>query len=273
MLGKLIKYDWKRMWKIPVLLIILLNCAAITAGQTFRWHFFDNEFTILTATSGLIMFLFVCGIMGSSLGIFIYLAVSFYKSTYSDEGYLLHTLPVTPREILFSKIIVMSILQFMIGLGICLSLIILFITTSNNLGLTFEEIQDAFMLMRRDLEPLFRSGIPSFTSFIVLFILLIIISIIYSGTYIVSSVTLGQLARKHKIGASILAAILINIAVSSIVSFVQLPVIGLGWNIDESNIIQYFFLYLALITLCQAIITIILYIISEYVMTKKLNLE
>ena len=273
MLDKLIKHDWKRMWKIPVLLIILLNVSAFAAGSTFSWNLWDSEIEILNVLAGLIMIIFVCGIMGASLGIYIYLAVSFYKSTYSDEGYLLHTLPVTPREILFSKIIVMSVLQLLVGMGIVLSFFIMIISSTTHLGLAAEEVQYIYDTVVNSLNYVFTDSTPSLSACIILWILLCLVSMIYSGVYIVSSVSLGQLAKKHRIGASILAAVVINICVSTIFSFLQLPVIGFGWQLNESNLLQYIFLYLTFITIGQVVVTILLYIISEYIMTKKLNLE
>ena len=44
----------------------------------------------------------------------IYIAVRFYKNLYTDEGYLMHTLPVTPRQLLVSKLTVGSLWSFLV---------------------------------------------------------------------------------------------------------------------------------------------------------------
>ena len=280
MLGKLIKYDWQRMWKVPVTLIVILNLVSLLAGGFFSgamWETaFNTGYPILNTIAFLIMFIFIAGIVGASLGVFLYLAVSFYKSTYSDEGYLLHTLPVTPREILISKILVMSFLQLIVSAGIFLSILLLIFTAGRNLGITMADIISGFQDVRSELNYVFSNSSPSLTAFLLILVLSFIVSNFYSGTYIIASVSLGQLAKKHRIASSILAAVIINIGVSFVTSLAQLPVfstLGKTLGKEEVYLLPYYFLYLVFITVIQTVITVVLYVISEYIMTRKLNLE
>ena len=60
-----------------------------------------------------------------SLGITIYLAVHFYKTMYTDEGYLTHTLPVGGRELLWSKLIPMAAWSLLTMLVVVLAAVVL----------------------------------------------------------------------------------------------------------------------------------------------------
>ena len=67
----------------------------------FVTHFLQTYFLILglTATFGII--LLTCAAFTTA----IIIAVRFYKNTYSDEGYLTHTLPVKRGTLLLAKVI------------------------------------------------------------------------------------------------------------------------------------------------------------------------
>ena len=113
MLGKLIRHEWRSMWRIPTLLIAGLFAAAVLSGVTSGSSVFryvsggtaENE--ILQILNAILVVTFFLMLAACSMGIFLYLSVHFYRKMYSDEGYLTHTLPVTVHQILISKIIVM----------------------------------------------------------------------------------------------------------------------------------------------------------------------
>lgn len=101
MLGKLLKYDLKYIYKV-----LGIYYAIVIAGVLiFLATDFENP-------SGIVEFihLFVGGAsFGLSIGLFVNAItrswVRFQKNFYGDEAYLTHTLPVTKRELLLSKTI------------------------------------------------------------------------------------------------------------------------------------------------------------------------
>lgn len=273
MLGKLIKHEWIRMWKVPTLLLVVINVMAIIAGMTTSTKVWGIGAITDNFLRDLIMVLFIAGIIGVAFGAYIYFAVNFYKSTYSDEGYLLHTLPVTPRQILISKILLIGIWQTIVTIGVALALIIWLVVGGSNLGLNWEELIVGIGGLKTELETVFIQPYPSFKAVVFLMIVQTIVSIIYTGTFMACSITLGQLAKKHRIGAAIGAGVAISVIVSSIVSICQLPFITEEIVNSMGIQIQNFFLSILVGTIVYAVAIVLLYLISEYILTKKLNLE
>lgn len=104
MLGKLLKYDWKYSWR----LLGLLNGALLVfsllgqLGSPVLWHGSRMLSGILTV---LYAFIYVLLFSGSLIATQIILVVRYYRNFYMDEGYLLHTLPVTTSEKIWAKFI------------------------------------------------------------------------------------------------------------------------------------------------------------------------
>lgn len=73
MLGKLLKHEWKAVWKIPVLLIGILLAAAVMAGFTFHLPIWDSEWVGLPLSGVMMIITFYVAIIGVSLGITIIL--------------------------------------------------------------------------------------------------------------------------------------------------------------------------------------------------------
>ena len=102
MLGKLIKYDFKNIFKfisvfyiITLVLSILTRIFINTASPFF-------VFLIGRILSGATISLFANIIINCLMGLWIR---SFARGLYGDESYLTHTLPVTKNQIYLSKII------------------------------------------------------------------------------------------------------------------------------------------------------------------------
>ena len=133
MLTKLLEHEWKSNWKVPTILIGILLLLALLTGSTFVVPVWEDNMLALGMLIVFIWMTFYLGMFGVSLGISIYLAVRFYKSMYTDEGYLTHTLPVTARQLLLAKGIHMAIwnclttLAIVVSFMICGGMILLFL--------------------------------------------------------------------------------------------------------------------------------------------------
>ena len=99
MLGKLIKYDLKAVSWLLIPLHILLIAASIlarfiiTSGAYLRT---PNAILIMEVAGYVILFVIVTYVTAFMI------VYRFYKNLFSDEGYLTHTLPVTPGQHLLS---------------------------------------------------------------------------------------------------------------------------------------------------------------------------
>ena len=118
MLGKLLKYDFKWIYKLIIVFYIL----AITFSVIGR-AFSTIENSLVFEIVSQIAFGTAISMMASSLiNTLMRLWVRFIRNIYKDESYLTHTLPVKKQQIFNSKVItgVVSIFTAMLVIIICL---------------------------------------------------------------------------------------------------------------------------------------------------------
>lgn len=271
MLGKLLKYEFRSTWKVQVLLIGILLAAAVLAGLSFLLPIWDTGWIGLPFSAILLVLLFYFAIIAASIGSTIYLAVRFYKSMYTDEGYLTNTLPVTARELLLAKTISMSLWRLVLTLA-TLGSIFLFITMmliggnggTNILwevGEQLHVLQDAFGM----------SG-----AFIRIALLLTVVSAFSSSIVMIVSFAIGQLAKSHRILGAIGAYFGINAALSFVSTICTLPVmfrLMADGSLNRMNIFSIYRLIFVSLIVAELVIGIALYFVSEYLVGKKLDLE
>ena len=108
MLGKLIKYEWKGLrFPLMIMMIVLAGTMILTCGVILTINPKLDETLAWYSVMALMLsiFLYYFGIIGCTLGTTLIVVVRFYKTCYTDQGYLTHTLPVTPHQLLNSKIL------------------------------------------------------------------------------------------------------------------------------------------------------------------------
>lgn len=107
MLKKLFKYDvrsiWRYFWLIAVAVIGLSVTAAFMLHHSFTLDPLDEFEGAVYTVEMLGIVLSMVAIIGSAVVTEVLLFIRFYKNLYSDEGYLTFTLPVTRKQLLFSK--------------------------------------------------------------------------------------------------------------------------------------------------------------------------
>ena len=109
MLTKLLKYDFKSIFKslAPIYLIAIL-----LAFLTRIFNIAADKVSLLEYPAGFVSGLTVIVIIGIPFITFILGIAKYYTNMVKDEGYLTHTLPVRTTSILFSKIIIGSLIIF-----------------------------------------------------------------------------------------------------------------------------------------------------------------
>jgi len=273
MLGKLLKHEWKAVWKIPAILILILFSVSVLAGLTFAAPIWESDVTGLEILALLMWLLFYFAIIGVNLGITLYLAIHFYKSMFTDEGYLTHTLPVTSHELLFSKIIpimawmAISIIGIIVSVGIFGNMAIMFLKPENvSIAKIYGDIMEGFTEFSI-LEQV------EWIKFLASLFLLGISGIINSTMMIVGSVSIGQLVSKHKVLGSIGAYFAINTVIQMISGFIVMPLMMFninGRNSSVFNILTPSYFGMGIMAL---IVSVGLYFLSEYLIRRKLNLD
>lgn len=100
MLSKLLKYEFKATGRIYGGLYLAILAAAALLGAFFRFPALVSDFPIAVVT---IVYLMLCVAIAVITALTI--IQRFTRNLLGREGYLMHTLPVTPAQLILSKLI------------------------------------------------------------------------------------------------------------------------------------------------------------------------
>lgn len=274
MLGKLIKYDLKSTSRLLVLIHVFLVILSVL-GRVFitgRITFDTEEVDQFLLTLALLLYIILFA--GASFATYIVIAVRFYKNLFSDEGYLTNTLPVRKSTLLFTKTLS----------GTIWALIdILLISLCSYLLFAIPAITDAIAPHWDEFLALLGfQGRQDFTLFMVYLAVSAVIGAFSGVVMIEASVVLGQLFNGHKI----LGAVVSYFVLTTILSVISTVVLSIQGVLNRSYLIQDpaydvsgfdFASYIRDIinsSVCMCIVvTLILYLMSYFIMRKKINLS
>ena len=211
----------------------------------------------------------------------------FYKSMISQEGYLMHTLPVKPWQHIVSKL---SMAIIWTAIAIVVVIASLFIIGGIS-GLLTEILADAdFSLLINEMEYIFGEGMLD---------ALIICSIVQGIRLILqmyAAMAIGGSSTKNKVAYSFLAFVVITVIVSVIASLVSMICMTgmfvtsgefasfmLGSAMDATTVIDagiagsgfdtLFGGMVAVQLVMDGIFAVVFFLLTNYFLTKRLNLE
>lgn len=269
MLGKLIKYDMKALNRF----LIIMHAFLLLTAFLVRW-FITGQITLNNLEDGTLLGLAVLVysllITGISYGTLILIAVRFYKNLFSDEGYLSHTLPVTSAQHLLSKTISGSIWAFIDSVLIFTALGLM--TFTPELCRMYQENKSMFW----HFFGFSSKDTSSLRTLLLLLIILTVVGAVANVILIYSSIALGQLFSSHRV----LGAVVVYFALTTVlamISFVvmaifgasSVPLSGAAQPPDLSALLMKTFQISCILSLIS---TVILYIITSYILKKKVNL-
>jgi hypothetical protein len=269
MLGKLLKYDLKSIIKIfiPVWLTLLL-IAAIK-----RLAGFVESDSVWGSLSNVIpMVVFVLLTIAMFVITIVFIVQRFYNGLLKDEGYLMFTIPAKPWQLIASKGLSAIIMIFASGIVCILSILIIYI--NGDMLAEMEEISGYIQLSGPQLLGIGAAYIGS-----------LLLGMVQTTFHIYLSIAIGHLFSKYRIAMSITAFICINIVMSVISNIINittgytsnlaLSLTGLVYDFGEQIQSVYSSAIDALTTsmLMNLAITIVFFIITERILSRKLNLE
>ena len=288
MLGKLFKHEWKSTWKVGGMMMLGLVLVSLFGWLSFQapmWQSMKNDsyysgFSMWDLFSIATLIMYVIMLIGLSYGIFIYMGVRFYKTMYTDEGYLTHTLPVSKHQILVSKILNSGLWYVLMDLGVILSVFILVFSMIGaffpegygwaDLWREIESDMDFVDEMFRDIFGMSMNGYFWMTS------VMSLISPFCTVTILFGAISIGQLFTKHRVLMAIVSYVgilIINSMVSSLVqSFVSVSQMT-RYITDDAMAGGYMNMTMWLSALLSLVEAAILYFVSYHVTSKKLNME
>lgn len=250
---------------LPVNLIVLA-----IAIMTRIVLFFENDSIIYSLVSGSSIFMFVVGIIACIFMTFIVAIVRFYKNLFTAEGYLMFTLPVTPNQHIFVKLLTAMLFEVMAVVTITLS----FVTVTS--GELLVELLKAFGYLLKDV---FSSAHA------LLYVIEFLIGILLAGAYAYllwyACISLGQRSRKNRIFMAILAyfGYYMITQIVSTVGMVMIMILGEAGILESfANFFvehPYASVHIVLIVydLFMAAISTLFFFIVRNTMKNKLNLE
>ena len=287
------KYEWKNIWKagtlmlLGMLVVTVIGCVVLRMPGGLVTEIADGNnmnatqswFVLSSFVATLIM------LLASTWGMLIFLGIRFYRSMYTDEGYLSHTLPVTANQLFLSKVLVSGVWYLFITIGIGISVVALIVSLMTGLlnigelssvltqynGNIWEFMADAFYELGRTYEE--EMGI-NLSHYVITLLLTYVAGPFITMVTLFGALTIGQLSSKHKGFMGILAYAGLTILSSIIGSTVQ-SAFMFGTNVMSSSggfsVTTNMAYDINVIT--SLLIAAIMYGVSYYIMNRKLNLD
>lgn len=274
MLGKLIKHEFKAVTNIMLLIngcTLLLSLVGCLTFVSPLWELEHDYIPIMAACSVVVYYIAIIAI---SFGCLIYLTLRFYKNMYTDEGYLMHTLPVTPRQLILSKGITALFWLLITSIMICFSVVSILLSAFLKF-MDRDELLDAFSQLPEHFMEAYGMGMVQWMFWMGI---VCVISSISALLMIYASISLGQLFSKHKVIASVGCYILLIVLNQVVSMIIMLPsstsLINMAsYELSNGGMRSYFYYIWISTTALSLVSGVVYYFITEYVMTKKLNLE
>ncbi len=271
MLGKLIKYEFKHTSKTMFTTFVVLAFATLMGSialyQVDRGA--GDKGTFLEIISAAMLVLYFIAIIGIYCVDFIYLCYHYHKTMYSSQGYLTHTLPVSPTAVFNVKILTAFI--WMLASTALSTLSVLILLQAGSGGEFFRAFAEfAWDDFTRTVKDLF--GISA-GHLIFICILTTLLSILWYIMWVAASMAIGQLFQGSRMGFGILAGFCIYM-INQIAGTAYMAVFSYPLNdLLNGNLKPFMNHVIGGSIGISAVLLVILYVICIYINKKRLNLE
>ena len=288
MLGKLFKHEWKCTWKVGCMMLLGLVLVSFFGWFSFQapmWRAIADSdhysgLSIWDFFSFGTLFVYIIMLVGLNYGIIIYMGVRFYKTMYTDEGYLTHTLPVSKHQILLSKILNSGLWVVLMMIGIGLSVVVLmlsmvgaFMPAGYTWADVWKELEPEIGYMNETFRDIFGMSVSGYFG---MMLLLSLLSSFCSIIILFGAISIGQLFTKHRVLMAIVSYVGIMVVVNIISSTVQ-SVFSISQmaRVTSINVLtgNYMNMTVWLSMAISIVEAVLLYFVSYYVTSKKLNME
>jgi len=290
MLKKLFIHEWRAFWKVPAVVCIFLVVYATLGSLTFHTPLWSTDNRLVQTLLIFGSITYFVALFAPAIVLVLYTALRFYRNMYTDEGYLMHTLPVKKYELILSKAFVACIWTFIttIAMFLGITIMVTFLTTSIEFGvdITWHDVQELFRMLAEEAFPNLRKlfGIPLWLVCL-MFIGYFILSSIYSVMMIYGSVSIGHLWKKHPVAGSILSYLGFYMVMNFIATILSINkmtdlmlrgtfVVEYAAPLDTiRDVRSYIYTTLGHGTILSVIGIILFFAITSGVMNRKLNLD
>lgn len=268
MLKKLLKYEFKATstYLLPIYAIVV--SISIFARILSFIPVFQESLILFTQlfNVGHILSLIACGALTM-----IFLVLRFYNNLITDEGYLMHTLPVNTDQLIISKLLT-SFVWIISTLMVILGSIAIAYATPERMKYIFDELYEGILYM-------FEYSPASSVLFFIITFLIVIFGAAQTILMVYLSISCGQLFGNHRVIGSFASYAAIN-TVTSIISTVVMALVSSLQSFDN---IDQFLNQMSLESVVWAYLIIslifvlfwgsVFYLGTRYLLKNKLNLE
>lgn len=277
MLGKLIKQEWRSTWKIPTLLIGILFLATILLSLSVGVPAWKLERVETSYTALLLILLCYAVWIGCTWGVILYLTIRYYKSMYTDEGYLTHTLPVTTNQLLVSKALNFWIWNLLttaaITISVCAFVAVVSVLESGDLSFVVEII-DGFKELCHAINSS-AYALP-WQFFLISLLVCMVVTSLSGVLMIIGSVNIGQLWARHRVAGAVLVYIgiylvqqfVLQILISNVMfAYMIRGIQTTSAAVTTVNKMAW------IVTVDSILFAVALYIASYFILKKRVNVE
>jgi len=264
MLGKLFRHDMKALSRYLIMIHLVVFAAALIGRLTLTGH--QGIWDVPNVAFVLYILAFILLLMAASFGTYVIIGVYFYRSLYSRQGYLTWTLPATSGQLLVAKTLTGFIWSLASFIMLIISGLLFFLPP----GVSWSEIAASFKT---------ELGL-SFSAFWLALLFLSILSCFCGIISIYASITIGQLFSGHRVIAAVMIYAGINIILQIISGMIPFVTSNSYTQIftntlNESGISSFgseLMNMIMVLSLASLIEGVVFYLITHYIMQKKINI-
>lgn len=272
MLRKLIKYEFKSTYRTFLIVYAVMASLCVLTGALDR----------VNANGALEKLLPLWAILAFLTSLFFFATViittvlnvnRFYKGVFSDEGYLLHTLPVRPWQIITAKLIPAVVWTIATVIVMGASLMLMVFCSSVFLGVNWGgSFSEFFQALWELLQHLDLSDILDLLSVP----LMLLIALVSTVLQVYASLSIGHLFSRRRLAWSVAVWFVLGAVESISTNLLSWLADSLGWN--DSSLLEILFSHgigpsFVMIMVYNLIWCALFWAITQWVLSRKLNLE
>lgn len=278
MLGKLFKYEFKNTSKLMLTIYGIFVVATIIASFSFSTDAMQNNIDDYPPIIQLLAFgsimLYFLSMFALFIVTYVYVCVHFYKTMYSDQGYLTHTLPVNPMT-LFNVKLTTSWVWMMGSMGLLFLSLFAIMAGATRGEIIWANRHVQWEVVQTQFETVFGMSVGGFT---VLMIVLMAFSCVSYLLMVYASISIGQLFNQHKIVWAIVAGMVIYFVEQTIGSIILLFTGGSYFNtFMYEDVVTFYDLMVAPPMIANWVVSILFtvafYIVCVVIQKKHINLD
>ena len=264
MFGKLLKYDFRSMFK--QFAFIWPAALALALVNHFTVNGLDSSSGAEETAAGISMLVYVAILMAMFIVALVFTIQRFYKGLLGDEGYLMHTLPVRPWQLIGSKLLCAVITTFLSVIVAMASVLVIMPWDREMLGELFRGLEYVFTHWNNQAT----HGVIGLLEFC----LMMMVSFATGYLQLYLSMSIGHLFNKNRVAFSVVAFIAVNAVVSGLMSHFLSPVIDTLFNlIHSADGAARFHIAMWSAIAGELVLCAIYFAGTEFILRKKLNLE